>query len=48
MAKNKNQTIIFDNKISFLNGFSIVGEKEGDGNFGKYFEKKLMKNLREK
>ena len=32
------QTILFNKKISFSNSYSIVGSKEGNGNFKKYFD----------
>lgn len=39
MAKNYDkQTIIFDKKISFYNSYSIVGNKEGNGSFKKYYD----------
>ena len=39
MARNYNkQTIVFDKKISFVNAYSIVGKKEGNGSFKKYFD----------
>ena len=39
MARNYNkQTIVFDKKISFVNAYSIVGNKEGNGSFKKYFD----------
>ena len=33
------QTIMFHQNISFTNAYSIVGLKEGEGNFGKYFDR---------
>ena len=34
-----NQTIEFKNKPRIIGNYTIVGPKEGDGNFGKYFHK---------
>lgn len=33
-----NQTIFFKNKPRIIGNFSVVGPKEADGNFGKYFD----------
>ena len=32
-----NQTVIFKNKPVIIGSYSIVGPKEGKGNFGPYF-----------
>ncbi len=39
------QTLIFRNKPRVIGSFSIVGPKEGKGNFGKYFHKILQDDL---
>ncbi len=39
------QTIIFRNKPTVIGRYSIVGPKEGKGNFGKYFHKVLEDDL---
>ena len=33
----KSQTIVFKNKPVIIGSYSIVGPKEGKGNFGPYF-----------
>ena len=33
-----NQTIEFENSVNVIGSYSIVGEKEGNGNFKKYFD----------
>ncbi len=38
MYNAKNGTIIFDKKPSILSFAAVVGKKEGDGPFGKYFD----------
>jgi stage V sporulation protein AD len=39
MGKRKGkQTIFYDNKVSMISGYSVVGEKEGCGNFKQYFD----------
>ena len=38
-----NQTIEFKNKPRIIGNYTIVGPKEGAGNFGKYFHK-VMKD----
>jgi stage V sporulation protein AD len=32
------QTVEFGNPVSVIGYYSVVGEKEGNGNFGKYFD----------
>ena len=41
MAKSCKQTIFFWNKPRVLGSYSLVGPKEGKGNFGKYFHEVL-------
>lgn len=36
-----NQTIFFKNKPKIVGNYSVVGPKEADGNFGKFFDMKL-------
>ena len=36
--EKKNQTIIFKNPPHIIGNYSIVGPKEGEGTFGKYFD----------
>ncbi len=38
-------TLIFKNKPRVIGNFSVVGPKEGEGNFGKYFHKVLSDDL---
>ena len=40
-----NQTIIFRNKPRVVGHYSVVGPKEGNGNFGKFFHKVLTDDL---
>ena len=39
------QTIVFKNKPCFRGGYSIVGPKEGQGNFSRYFHQVLKDDL---
>ncbi len=41
MTKSCKQTIFFTNKPKVLGSYSLVGPKEGEGNFGKYFHEVL-------
>lgn len=45
MVKSNKQTLIFKNKPQILSGYSIVGPKEGDGFFGKYFDEVISNDL---
>lgn len=40
-----NQTIEFTNKPKIISNYSIVGEKEGNGNFGDYFDYVLKDDM---
>lgn len=41
MQKGNQQTIFFENRPRVLGSYSLVGPKEGQGNFGKYFHEVL-------
>lgn len=41
MQNSSKQTIFFENKPRVLGSYSLVGPKEGQGNFGKYFHEVL-------
>jgi len=41
MKKIGKQTIVFSNPPSIIGNYSVVGPKEGNGNFSKYFDKIL-------
>ena len=40
-----NQTLVFKNKPRVIGSYSVVGPKEGQGNFGKFFHKVLKDDL---
>ncbi|MBR4270867.1 MAG: stage V sporulation protein AD [Clostridia bacterium] len=45
MNKIGKQTLLYKNKPCLLGGYAVVGPKEGQGNFGKYFQTVLKDDL---
>ncbi len=45
MNKVGKQSIVFKNKPRFIGGYSVVGPKEGQGNFGRFFHTVLKDDL---
>jgi len=45
MNKMGKQSILYKNKPCVRGGFAVVGPKEGQGNFGRYFQKVLKDDL---